>query len=359
MLEKQDTISKSHLATGRAVDQLRRQLGIILQEDSGKLVGACPVEGLTPAMLLYLRSLPNCHLQLLLTGARMRSLNIDTKARTVVLNAEKLSLPDLQALVDPLMKAPIPGDIKILPTTPSQEVFMTLVKYASLLPGILVVESDALPEDWLQVTASDVAAYWADPPLDIVPLAEAALPTQGAEHATLTCFRTRYGTSMHLALVVGDIAANQAPLARVHSSCITGDILGSLRCDCGDQLQMALDQIAQEGSGVLVYLHQEGRGIGIANKLRAYALQELGVDTYEANLMLGFDEDERDFAIAAGILKKLGVTRCRLLTNNPQKMQDLEQHGIKVSERVKLAVLPGQHNHNYLSAKALKFGHLI
>jgi len=359
MLEKQDTISKSHLATGRAVDQLRRQLGIILQEDGGKLVGACPVEGLTSAILLHLRTLPDCRLHLLLTGARMRSLGIDTKARTVCLGAEKLSLPDLQALADPLMKAPIPGDIKILPATASQEVLMTLVKYASLLPGILVVESDALPTDWLQVTVSDVATYWADPPLDIVPLAQAKLPIQGAEHATLTCFRTRYGTSMHMALIVGDIAANEAPLVRVHSSCITGDILGSLRCDCGDQLQMALDQISQEGSGVLVYLHQEGRGIGIANKLRAYALQEQGVDTYEANLMLGFDEDERDFAIAAGILKKLGITRCRLLTNNPQKMQNLQQHGIKISERVKLAAPPGRHNHDYLSAKALKFGHLV
>ncbi|MDE3037355.1 MAG: GTP cyclohydrolase II, partial [Pseudomonadota bacterium] len=205
---------------------------------------------------------------------------------------------------------------------------------------------------------SDATVYWANPPLDIVPLAKAPLPIKGAEQATLTCFRTRWGTSTHLALIVGNPAAD-ASLVRIHSSCVTGDILGSLRCDCGSQLQLALEQITQAGSGIFIYLHQEGRGIGIANKLRAYALQEKGLDTYEANLMLGFDEDERDFALAAGILKKLGVKKIRLMTNNPGKLKALEKAGITIAERVPLVAESGRHNHSYLEAKAKKSGHLF
>lgn len=353
----QDNISQSHLSTGRAVDQLRRQLGIILEEDNGKLLGAVPVEGLTPGLFAELRK---SRLNLLLTAARARNLGLHVKdARTVRLDAANLSLPDLLALADPLTEQPKSHNIKALPATPAEDMLMTLAKYASLLPGVLTVEGDGFPADWLKVSMADVTAYWDAPPLDLVPLARAALPIEGAENATLTCFRTRWGTSTHLALVFGDVAASPAPLVRVHSSCITGDILGSLRCDCGNQLKSAIDAIAAEGTGALLYLHQEGRGIGIANKLRAYALQERGVDTFEANLMLGFEEDERDFSIASAMLKHLGIACCRLLTNNPQKIEHLKKHGIAITGRVPLVAEAGAHNHAYLSAKAKKSGHLF
>ncbi len=351
-----ESISQAHLATGRAVDQLRRQLGIVFQEDNGALLGACPIEGVTEGLLSKLRALPGSRLHLLLTGARARSLGLETKA-AALLDAQDLSLNEMLALADPLADDKDVPEVTPLPGMPSQDMLLTLAKYASLLPALLTVESDSLPADWLRVAEADVRAYWAAPPLDIVALTEASLPIEGAERATLTCFRQRFGTSVHLALAIGDMA--ETPLVRIHSSCITGDILGSLRCDCGDQLKLALQQISAAGSGLLLYLHQEGRGIGIANKLRAYRLQERGIDTYEANAMLGFDGDERDFSIAAALLKKLGVSNIRLLTNNPHKMAAIEKAGIKVAERVPLVVKSGKHNHGYLEAKGKKAGHLF
>ena len=359
MLEKQDTISKAHLAAGRAVDHLRRQLGLVFQEDDGKFLGACPVEGLTAGLLADLQTLPQTRLRLLLTGARARYLRLDVKdAKAVIIDAQYMPLSVLQALADPLAnETPLPEITPLLPE-PSHEMLLTLAKHASLLPAMLLVESDALPEDWIRIKLADVKSYWAAPRFDIVPLARAALPVEGAEHAVLHCFRERYGTSVHLAMVFGG-AAGPAPLVRVHSSCITGDILGSLRCDCGDQLRLALQHIGEAKSGILLYLHQEGRGIGIANKLRAYQLQERGVDTYEANAMLGFDEDERDFSIAGAILETMKVQKIRMLTNNPHKLAAMERTGITVAERVPLICPPGAHNHAYIDAKAKKAGHLF
>ena len=149
-----------------------------------------------------------------------------------------------------------------------------------------------------------------------------------------------------------------APLVRVHSSCVTGDLLGSLRCDCGSQLQLALSQMKEAGAGILLYLHQEGRGIGITSKLRAYALQERGLDTFAANEQLGFSEDERDFSIAGELLKALGHTRIRLLTNNPDKIDAFDVSGITITERLPLITPSNTHNHAYLEAKKIKRGHL-
>ena len=353
MIETSETINKAHFATGRAVDQLRRQLGIIFQQDNGELLGACPIEGVTENLLF---SLHKNRLSLLLTGARARSLGFDSKG-AICIDAQNLPLAALWALADPLTDEKTIPKVTFSPATPSHDILLMLARYASLLPALLIVESDALPDDWLHVAEKDVRAYWDAPPIDMVPLAEASLPIEGAEDAKLLCFRQRYGTSTHLALVIGTTGDN--PLTRIHSSCITGDILGSLRCDCGDQLKLALAQIRETGSGILLYLHQEGRGIGIANKLRAYQLQERGVDTYEANAMLGFEEDERDFSIAAAILKKLGVKKIRMLTNNPHKMEALEKAGINITERVPLIAPSGKYNHDYLEAKSKKAGHLF
>ncbi len=360
MAQQPKTISKAHLFTGRAVDQLRRQLGIIIQEDNGAALGAYPLEGITEGLLAQLRALPKSRLLLLLTGTRAHYAGLDVKgAKTACIAVDNLSLADMLALADPLAETQKMPKATLLPTTPVHGTLMTLAKYAALLPALIIVESDALPADWLRVEASDIASYWAAPPLDIVPITQASLPIEGAEGATLMCFRGRYGTSMHLALIIGNVLSESAPLTRIHSSCVTGDILGSLRCDCGDQLQLAIRQMSENGSGILLYLHQEGRGIGIANKLRAYALQERGVDTYDANLMLGFDEDERDFSMAAAILKKLGITRVRLMTNNPRKIENLTGYGIAVQERVPVIARAGAHNHAYLNAKAKKSGHLF
>jgi len=180
------------------------------------------------------------------------------------------------------------------------------------------------------------------------------------EHGTFTLktYRSDFDESRHLALIIGDVSSG-SPLVRVHSQCLTGDVFGSLRCDCGDQLEESLAKIAAEGRGALIYLMQEGRGIGLANKVRAYALQDDGLDTVEANITLGFEADQRDFRVAAQILTHLGVSACELLTNNPRKIEALEQFGVEVRTRIPLEISPAAHTHGYLAAKKQKMGHLL
>ncbi len=188
-------------------------------------------------------------------------------------------------------------------------------------------------------------------------IASALLPTAEASF-TMTVFRAGDGKE-HLALTLGDLKAEPAPLLRMHSECLTGDALGSLRCDCGPQLQEAMRRIAAEGRGVILYLRQEGRGIGLGNKMRAYALQDAGADTVEANHQLGFPDDARDYSLAVALLRELGVFRLRLLTNNPRKVASLEKDGIEVVDRVPLRVGENAHNAGYLETKRQRLGHLL
>jgi 3,4-dihydroxy 2-butanone 4-phosphate synthase/GTP cyclohydrolase II len=195
------------------------------------------------------------------------------------------------------------------------------------------------------------------PLLETVPRTEAAsLPTRYGDFA-VSAFRDKEGRE-HLALQMGN-GVEGAPLVRIHSECLTGDVLGSLRCDCGDQLNAAFASIAKSGSGIILYLRQEGRGIGLANKISAYALQDRGLDTVEANHCLGFTADLRDYSVAAGMLRTLGIRKVRLLTNNPHKVSDLETNGIEVAERVPLQVERRPENARYLETKASKLAHLL
>ena len=204
--------------------------------------------------------------------------------------------------------------------------------------------------------AHDCTFFGPDVCVRIVAIAD--LPSRFGDFHVVAFYNNRDGKE-HAAFVRGDVMDAEGVPVRVHSECLTGDAIGSLRCDCRDQLEAALKQIGQMDKGILLYMRQEGRGIGFTNKIRAYGLQDHGYDTIEANIALGFRDDERDYAIAAHMLDSLGVKSIRLMTNNPRKIDDLTWHGVAISERVPLIIPPNPYNEFYLKTKATRSGHLI
>ena len=235
-------------------------------------------------------------------------------------------------------------------TLAAARVGIALCKEAHLLPAVLVGRAEAagltaLPSDGIP------------PPMGLLPVVGARVPLALAARASVQVHRPPDGRAEHYAVRLGAPDPDAPVLCRIHSACFTGDVLGSLKCDCGPQLQAALAAMAEEG-GILLYLNQEGRGIGLASKMRAYALQDRGLDTVEANHRLGFEDDERRFALAADMLRGLGVPRVRLMTNNPRKLEQLAATGIEVAGRVPLHVGRGAANAHYLDVKRLKSGHL-
>jgi GTP cyclohydrolase II len=237
---------------------------------------------------------------------------------------------------------------------------VTLAKLARLLPAALIVEAgQTATADIPAVQASSIQSYMTIAAHSLTQVSEARVPLENAENARVLAFRPRDGGIEHLAIIVGDLNPAESVLVRLHSECFTGDLVGSLRCDCGNQLRGAIGEMAAAGSGILLYMAQEGRGIGLVNKLRAYQLQDAGFDTVDANLQLGFDSDERNYLPAAQILRLLGVSRVKLMTNNPAKVTALGNCGIEVVERVPHIYPSNQHNDAYLKVKAKKSGHLF
>ena len=240
-----------------------------------------------------------------------------------------------------------------------------LAKLARLLPAAVVGavsgegSADPVMMGRVRVSVADVLGYDMRIVRALRSVSEARVPLEGAEEARLIAFRPGDGGIEHLAIIVGAPKAETPVLVRLHSECFTGDLLGSLRCDCGNQLRGAIAAMAEAGAGVLLYLAQEGRGIGLVNKLRAYQLQDGGFDTMDANGQLGFDDDERVYLPAVEMLRQLGFLRVRLMTNNPRKVEALARHGITVVERIPHAFPANRHNLPYLRTKAAKGGHLF
>ncbi|MEM1161765.1 MAG: GTP cyclohydrolase II [Pseudomonadota bacterium] len=241
-----------------------------------------------------------------------------------------------------------------------------LCKQARVLPSALVAVWPDLPALAADVDLSGLSSLdemllhrAADASISMTLVSGARVPTRFADAGKVHVFRPADGGEEHYAVEVGAPDRDRPVLSRLHSACFTGDVIGSLKCDCGPQLAAAMDQIAAAGSGVLLYMNQEGRGIGLANKMRAYALQDQGYDTVEANHRLGFEDDERDFRLGAEILKAMGFSAVRLMTNNPGKIAMMESSGVAVTERVPIIVGHTHENAAYLATKAAKSGHLL
>lgn len=212
--------------------------------------------------------------------------------------------------------------------------------------------------DLKMITIKDLMEYRLNSETLVEEVASTLLPTEFGEFRAVA-FRNKLIDQVHIALIKGELKSDEPTLVRVHSQCLTGDVFGSFRCDCGEQLSKALEMIEKEGRGVLLYLYQEGRGIGILNKLKAYALQDEGQDTVEANASLGFKPDLRDYGIGAQILRALGLGKIRIMSNNPRKIVGLEAYGLEMVERVPIEVQPNKQNIRYLKTKQMKMGHLI
>lgn len=236
---------------------------------------------------------------------------------------------------------------------------LKVAKHARLLPAVLLIPSSPpTSSDVLTLSTAEIERLVQPRSFELERVSEARVPLAGHEDCRLVLFRDGRDASEHVAVLIGS-PTGSAVSVRLHSSCLTGDLLGSLRCDCGDQLRRAVDQLAAVGGGVLLYLAQEGRGIGLANKLRAYELQDAGLDTIEADRHLGFNADERSYAVAASMLQQLGMTRIQLLTNNLEKIEALRQAGIEVVGGQRLIGAVNRHNARYVHAKRERAGHLM
>jgi GTP cyclohydrolase II len=300
---------------------------------------------------------------LVISGNRAATLKLANQREAVPtgpvrIKRHGLSLAEATAVADPALDLshPLKGPFRTreVGCDRSAAAAIALARRAGLLPALFV--DGAAAADSPAISAADVEALAAAASLRIA--SRAKLPTRFAERAEIVAFRSEDDGAEHVALLVGT-PAGAPPLVRLHSECLTGDVLGSLKCDCGPQLEAALAAIAASGWGILLYLRQEGRGIGLVNKLRAYALQDQGFDTVDANLRLGFADDERDFTVAAKMLAKLSQNAIRLLTNNPRKVEGLEAAGIRVAERVPLKAGDTVHNRAYLETKRTRSGHRL
>jgi GTP cyclohydrolase II len=353
----------SAVMTERAVEELRRGRSIQLFDENRALLIAA-VETLELPLLKSLERLAQDDMRLIITAQRAQAADLAHEPTGPVSIAipRNTSLNTLRSLAG-LEPERSPRTVTTQPLAAHgaaiESAAFRLAKLGRLVPALLVFETEALDDPGLLIVHCKDLIDRAEAERQAVEIvSRARVPLVDAIDCEIVLFQQRGEPGQHLAIVIGDPAPNTDVPVRLHSACLTGDVLGSLRCDCGDQLKRAINRIGCLGSGVLLYLDQEGRGIGLANKLRAYALQDAGLDTLDADEHLGFLSDERDFGVAAAVLHELGIRRIRLMTNNPAKIRALEHHGIEVAGRLPLVATVNAYNQRYLKAKLDRAGHL-
>lgn len=334
----------------RAVSDLRRGRPVILN-DGKYSIAVKSVENITKSSLDDFKK--NSGIRLILTKNRGNAVFKKKYGASISMEADKFNVDEIKALaglkeLNPKNKYDTDKASKL------DDVALQFAKIAELMPAVLVSDSIKNKADLSSVKKNNLLKYEKNIAVLLSVAIRAPLKLKWAPRAEMVVFRA--GNKEHYAIIIGK--PKGAPYTRIHSSCFTGDLLASLECDCGDQLHEAIKFMGKGEGGILLYLNQEGRGIGLTNKLRAYALKASGMDTVEANEFLGFDDDERPYITAAEMLKKLGIKKVRLLTNNPRKVKGLEQFGIKVEKRVSHMIKPTEHTHKYLETKFGKLGHI-
>ena len=369
----------SLLAVDRAVSELRRGRLVAVRGGGGVAVLVQAAESITPDALKELGEISHSPPVMAITARRAAVLGVaETVGKIVSLTTgEALPAELIRDLADPIADNPLSEKdraaltvtVKETPTFNCESAAVALAKIARLLPAAVTAEiadptaddlaAWAARHDLLLVDAGDIFQYDSTQARTLRAVSSARVPLPDNQNTRIIAFRPVDGGLEHLAIVIGEPKKSEPVLTRLHSECFTGDLLGSLRCDCGDQLQGAIKEITTAGAGILLYLAQEGRGIGLVNKLRAYELQDRGFDTIDANEQLGFDADERVYLPAAQILRLLGFGEVRLMTNNPNKVSALSNCGIVVEERVPHAFPSNEHNESYLRTKAARGGHVF
>lgn len=347
------------LIVERAIDDLKRGVPVIIENESRAIL-VLPIEYLDQASLDLLAEFSADETpQILLTATRAHTLNPSIQFDSPI-KVPFLDIPNARALGGLIKDVELPSGKGLTSADTVEQAALALIKIGEFLPSAIMCQIDKpLPNSLLVLTQEHIQLYKQQIILSLNEMSRAPLPLQSAHDSSIVAFRSPLGGKEHYAIIVGNIKGQKDPLVRVHSSCYTGDLIGSLSCDCRDQLHTAIRLMAEGEGGVILYLQQEGRGIGLTNKVRAYALKEQGMDTVDANEALGFDDDERLFEPAAEMLKKLNIKTIKLLSNNPRKAEGLKALGIKVSTSVPHIMPIHQHNSSYLQTKATRLGHTI
>jgi len=352
--------TREQVGVVRGLAEIRARRPVLIAADSEKLL-ALPVDGIDSGRLTaFMNICSPARPKLVVTARRARTLGLEATTPMALSLAVGTSVESLLALVT---DSEVDDAPKALPAGMAAIAAIQLAKFAQGLPAVLAADATAIDiaafdPALVTIEARAVAHYRKDTIRSLKMVGEARIPLNSGTRTRFVAFCDALGENS-VAIIVGDPDLSKPVRVRLHSACLTGDVFGSRRCDCGDQLKLSLARLDETGGGIILYLAQEGRGLGLGNKLRTYQLQEDGLDTVDANTTLGFDDDERDYGVAARMLEMLGCRRIVLLTNNPAKLEGLAKSGIEITGRMAIEAPINSDNARYLTAKAVRAGHQL